>query len=130
MNNFTTKILTHYGSIARRISTDPKGNTNTYRVNDIYITVQYIPEARVYKIGAHRFDDNSNCTGSIMVHNLSRKGVYNFIVQVEDLFNEGIKRTFVSEYGDIRSYLESNTLSIEYIKERNSKRSKKRRIIC
>lgn len=125
MNNFTTKILTHYGSIARRISTDSKGNTNTYRVNEIYITVSYIPEARNYMCYATKFNDDDS-TSNCKVYNLSRKGVYNFIVTIEDLFNPNMKRGIVSDYGDIRSYLEANVLSMEYIKERNSKRKKEK----
>lgn len=125
MNNFASKVLTHYGSLIKRIAYDRKGNTNTFKLNDTYVTVQYKPSTRKYIVGVSEFYNIKNhLQRDLVIDNLSRKGVYNVLVHVEEVCDKDWLRNIRSEYGDLTTFFNKFCFSQEYINEKNKYRRK------
>ena len=117
MRNFTQKIVTKTGEYIRRISTDPKGKTNTFRLNNTYVTVQYMGFSK-YMIGADRWDKNGDYVNGIVINGLTRGGAYTALVMVDNILNKNWVREIKSEYTSLENYLNRTIVSPEYIKEK------------
>ena len=126
MNNFALYVLTHYGRYIKRIATDKKGNTNTYKLNDTYVTVQYKPSTRKYIVGVSEFYEiKGHFRKDVIIDGLTRQGVYNVLVLVEEICEKEWQKSIKSEYGDLTTYLNRFCFSPEYIKEKNRYKKEK-----
>lgn len=117
MRNFSMKIVTKTGEYLRRISTDPKGNTNTFKKGDTYVTVQYLGKMK-YMVGADRWDKKGCYVNGTVISNLTRCGAYTALVMVDNILDKEWTRTIKSEYTELSTYLNRMCVSGEYIKEK------------